>query len=375
MCRRRMEARLRFEYVDRVPVSFCVVPRYFAPIFGLPYQDFFANAETQFHWLLQFAKYRIENIPDDAACHAPVVTVYPYFDNVVNASAFGAEIAWPKGETLQAIPTIHTVEQMERMDIPAPDAGLWGRVRAWWTEMRELAEQTQVTFNGRPGRVEVAPLSIGGEGPHMVAVDVAGPDFYWWMLEYPEACHRFLDKITTGMILAETECRRIDPRPRGGYGIAEDSSQIMSAQMFREFVVPCDNQLYEAFGRDLADGRGMHMCGISTHLHRALMEDERITSFNVFGYQVPPRVAAANLRGARLWGNVNPMLMLNGSKAEVKQACLDCLAAMAPGGGFMLGDGANVCPSTPLENLVVFTEAAEAYGMPAREQPSTSTAG
>ncbi len=100
-------------------------------------------------------------------------------------------------------------------------------------------------------------------------------------------------------------------------------------------------------------------------LHRALVEDEHITSFNVFGYQAPPRMAAGNLRGARLWGNVNPMLMLNGSKAEVMRACLDCLEAMAPGGGFMLGDGANVCPDTPLENLAVFTEAAEAYGMPA----------
>ena len=80
---------------------------------------------------------------------------------------------------------------------------------------------------------------------------------------------------------------------------------------------------------------------------------------------VPPRVAAQNLGGrALLWGNVNPMLMLAGSKAEVKQACLQCLEAMAPGGGFMLGDGANVCPGTPLENLVVFTEAAEEYGLP-----------
>ncbi len=98
---------------------------------------------------------------------------------------------------------------------------------------------------------------------------------------------------------------------------------------------------------------------------RALAQDERITGFNVLGYQAPPRAAAGNLRGARLWGNVNPMLMLNGSKAEVMRACLDCLEAMAPGGGFMLGDGANACPGAPLENLVVFTEAAEAYGMPA----------
>jgi uroporphyrinogen decarboxylase len=362
--RQRMEARQRRATVDRVPVGFCAVPRFFAPLFGLPYQDFFKDAETQFYWQLQFAKFRIEHIPEDTFCHAPVVTVYPYFDNVVNASAFGAEIAWPQGETLQAIPTLHTVEDMQRMPIPDPGAGLWGRVRDWSARMKELAGQTRITFNGAEGRVEVGALGIGGEGPHMIAVDLAGPDFYWWMLEYPEACRRFLERITTGMLQAERHCRAVDPRPRGGYGIAEDSSQIMSEAMFREFVVPCDNRLYDAFGTGLADGRGMHMCGISTHLHRALVEDARISSFNVFGYQVPPEVAARNLGGqALLWGNVNPMLMLNGTRAEVKQACLRCLEAMAPCGGFMLGDGANVCPGTPVENLAAFVEAAEEYAM------------
>jgi uroporphyrinogen-III decarboxylase len=62
-----------------------------------------------------------------------------------------------------------------------------------------------------------------------------------------------------------------------------------------------------------------------------------------------------------LWGNINPMLMQTGSKAVVKQACRECLDALAPCGGFMLGDGANVCPGTPLENLAVLTEAAEEY--------------
>jgi uroporphyrinogen-III decarboxylase len=64
-----------------------------------------------------------------------------------------------------------------------------------------------------------------------------------------------------------------------------------------------------------------------------------------------------------LWGNINPMLMLNGTRDEVKRACLDALEALAPCGGFMLGDGANVCPGTPLENLAVFVEAAEEYGL------------
>ena len=35
----------------------------------------------------------------------------------------------------------------------------------------------------------------------------------------------------------------------------------------------------------------------------------------------------------------------------------------APCGGLMLGDGANVFPGTPLENLAVFVDAAEEYAL------------
>ena len=65
LSRQRMAARAERRYVDRVPVNYCVVPRYFAPVFGLPYLDFFRDVETQYYWLLQFAKYHIEQIPSD----------------------------------------------------------------------------------------------------------------------------------------------------------------------------------------------------------------------------------------------------------------------------------------------------------------------
>jgi len=67
-----------------------------------------------------------------------------------------------------------------------------------------------------------------------------------------------------------------------------------------------------------------------------------------------------------LWGNLSPMLMLNGTRAQVKQAALETLEALAPSGGLLLGDGANVCPGTPVENLTALTEAAEQYGPPPR---------
>lgn len=97
LSRQRLEARTNFTYIDRVPVGFCLVPRYFTPKFNIPYSEIFKDVETQYYWLLQ----------------------------------------------------------------------------------------------------------------------------------------------------AERHFRGIDPRPHGGFGMAEDSAQIMSADMFREFVVPYDNRLYD----------------------------------------------------------------------------------------------------------------------------------
>ena len=362
--RRRMQARGEYRYVDRVPVGFCLVPRFFAPIFGIPYREIFKDAETQYHWQLEFLKYRLENVPEDSACQGPTLHVGPYFDNVMDSDAFGAQTIWPENETLHTRPTIRTVEEMEALKIPPPDAGLWGRATDWWLQMKEFVRDTKVSFNGHEGRVEVGTLGISGLDPHMIAVDLVGVDFYAWLIECPDACHRFLDKITKGLIQAQHHFMEIDPRPRGGLGLAADTATAMSPDLFRKFVVPYDNKLYEELGGGPNGDRGMHMCGPSTHLHDALVKDLKVTSFNLFGYQVPPEVAADSLGGKMLlWGNINPMLMLNGTKEEVKRACLNALEAMAPCGGLMLGDGANVCPGTPLENLAAFVETAEEYGL------------
>jgi len=361
--RLRMQARLRFEIVDRAPVNYCVVPRYFAPIFNLPYLDFFSDVETQYSWLLKFAKFQIENIPSDY-CTSPVISVHPYFDNIVPPSAHGAEIGWTPDSPPRAIPVLDTLEKMEGYRPPAPDAGLRGKVIEWWLAMNELASQTKVSFNGEPGRVEVAPLGSNYLSPHMIAVDLVGTDFYWWILEYPEACHRFLRAIAESEIEAEELVRKIDPRPRCElYGLAEDSAQILSPHLFSEFCIPYTGMMFERFGAGLKFGRGIHMCGDSAHLLPSLKNELRMTHFDIFGYLVPPKVAAKELGGSiLLWGNLNPMLMRDGSPDQVRQAAQECLEALAPCGGFMLGDGANICPGTPLESFQAVMEAARAYG-------------
>ncbi len=369
LSRQRMEAWRNFRYIDRVPVNYCIVARFFAPLFGLRYIDFFKDAETQYAWLLQFAKYQIENIPSDF-CTAPVISVHPFFDNAVPPSGQGAAVGWTDDNPIRALPTIHTLESMDRFEVARPDAGLRGTTIAWWLKMREFITETRVTFNHQEGQVDVAPLGLGGLSPHMLAIDLVGEDFYWWMLEYPEQCHRFLAKITQGEIDAENLARQVDPRPRGSiFSLAEDSAQIMSAKLVKEFCVPYSNALFERYG---PGGRAVHMCGNSTHLHETLKKDVKMTQFDIFGYLVPPKVAAANLGGnTLLWGNINPMLMLEGAPQEVKQAARRCIEAMGPSGGFMLGDGANVCPGTPLQSFQAIMEVAEEFGLGGGRLPIT----
>jgi len=140
--------------------------------------------------------------------------------------------------------------------------------------------------------------------------------------------------------------------------------------MFTKFVMPYDRRLYDEFGRGLADGRGMHMSGYSRHLHSALIHELQISSFNLFGYRVEPAVAAANMgRCCLLWGNISPMLMLDGAYEQVVLAAQEALRCLAPLGGFMLGDGANVCPGTPIKNLAALTQSPQDYGLPQDHTP------
>ena len=346
---------------DRVPVNFCLVPRFFAPIFDIDYEEIYRDAKTQFHWLLQFAKYQLENIPCDMLTE-PVITIAPFFDNVTTSSAFGCEVMWLRNETAHAMPCIHDVADIERFELPSIENSVVGKCIRWWLEMKELARDVRVDFAGTPGEVNVGGLNLNILGPHSVAVDMCGDDLYWWMLEYPEMYRMLMSKVVKGMMILEDASRAIDTRPRGGFGVAEDAAAVLSEEHFIKHVAPYDLMLFGRYADPVQDARGMHMCGNTAHLLGALADVLKITGFNLFGYQTPLD-KVADIMGGRvsLWGNINPMMMLDGTRGQVREACLDVLARLAPYGGLMLGDGANICPGTPLENIAAVAAAAEEY--------------
>jgi len=357
---RRIAALSEFTYVDRVPVILGVYTRYLLKQRGVSYGEYLSSARAHLIHQLENYKWLLEHVREDR-CISPNITLQPDFENIPNAGAFGAPIGYQDDQPPRAIPFIHTVEEMETLPEATPQDGTWGTCIAWVQEWRQLLEhEIQVRFNGFPVMVH-ATTGMYGLGPFSTAVDLVGERLYEWLYEAPEACHRFLEKITRSLINMEHYCRQvIDPERRGGIGLAEDSAQIISNAQFREFVAPYCRAIYEAF----PGVRGMHMCGNSSHLLTTLLEELGITHFSGFGSVVSPEKVGEALGGkVQLLGNVDCWLLQQGPVEEITRAAAHCLKTLGPYGGYTLSDGCNVTPTTPLEHLNLMMAASEQFGL------------
>jgi uroporphyrinogen-III decarboxylase len=63
-----------------------------------------------------------------------------------------------------------------------------------------------------------------------------------------------------------------------------------------------------------------------------------------------------------LIGNVNPLLIHAGTPGQVREATRRVIEKLAPFKGFIVQDGNNIPPGSPLANINAMMEAAEIYG-------------
>ena len=65
-----------------------------------------------------------------------------------------------------------------------------------------------------------------------------------------------------------------------------------------------------------------------------------------------------------LHGNVDPLTLFEGSTQSVEAETRRILEILGSSGGIVLGDGFNVVPASPLENLEAVRKTSQAYGVP-----------
>ena len=111
--------------------------------------------------------------------------------------------------------------------------------------------------------------------------------------------------------------------------------------------------------------------GIIVHIH-ICGPTERITEdFIATGAQVleiDHKTAAAQLKEAArdrtcILGNIDTNLLALGTAEEVDTACHELIDICKPGGGFILGPGCAMAPTSPADNIHALVESAKKWGV------------
>jgi uroporphyrinogen decarboxylase len=251
--------------------------------------------------------------------------------------------------TLDAMDFIHT--------------GINARQIAYRKAMIAIADKYPVRFQGGevfyPGANP--SLTHTSDGPFGVAGDLMGQtELFIATKERPDFVRELLRIVTDKLIEYLDFCWEEEqlPTPRD-FAWTDDLAVSLSATTYREVVLPSERRLRFHF-----DGRlSLHMCGQTDHLLKIFVNDLEIHEFQGFGYQVSlERVAAAMGGRVVLVGNVNPMLIRDGTPEQVRQATRKVIETLGPYRGLIVQDGSNIPPGSPLQNINAMVEAAELYG-------------
>ena len=356
-----------FQTPDRVPVIPAIAHRFLVPQVGVKFRDYYGNPETMLRTQILAQKWLLENIRTDAySITGAWVGAWTDFQNSFEAGSLGCEVVFPEDD----IPWVgegwvkedRDLKKLETFDFV--HTGLNARQIEYRNRMIEIADKYPVRFQGGevfyPG--ENPNLTHTSDGPFGVAGDVMGiTEIFTAVSERPDFVREVMRIVTDKLIEYLDFCWEEEglPVPKD-FAWTDDLAVSLSEEMYRDLVLPFEKKLRFNFDGYLS----LHMCGKSDHLLKTFQNDLQIHELQGFGYQVDLDYIASVMGGkVVLIGNVDPMLIHSGTPDEVMEASRKVIEKLAPFKGFILQDGNNIPPGTPIENINAMMEAAEKYGV------------
>lgn len=346
--RERMEALLRREKPDRVPVwSFAlgfamvytqtaIADAYNKPEVSLAAQR---KASKDFNWL---------SFP---------MTGYAAF----GGWEFGGEIKWPSGEFAQA-PTVakHVAETPDEvMNLKMPDVKTAGIVPIQM-EFAKLAMEKQ-------GDDEPFKLVFQLEGTFNTASNICGADkLAKWMIKKPEAAHRLLRMATdylvelAGYVKETFGTDRIVPFG----GEPTSSNSLISPKQFEEFALPYLKETHEKVLDMGFKTFLMHICGEQNlnlpFWSQIPMGDPGLVSV---GHEVDLNTAAKCFPNDIIVGNLEPAIIQTSTPEQIYEATKNVVeqGKNLPN-GFIFAPGCEFPPMAGIENVEAMNKAVEDFG-------------
>jgi uroporphyrinogen decarboxylase len=361
----RIAVTKRFETPDRVAVIPAINYRFLLPKIGVRFKDYYNDPEVMLRSQILGQKWLMENIKTDAySITGAWVGGWTDFQNSTEASSMGCLVDFPDDD----IPVVHEdgwvcterdLRRLENMD--TINNGLNGKQIEYRREMMKIVDKYPVRFQGGPVFYpgENPALTHTSNGPFTNAAYLMGStQAFTAMLERPDFMHELLHIIAEKTIAWLDFCWQEEGLENRDFAWTDDLAAYLSAETWQEVLLPYNKRL-----RDHFDWASMHMCGHTNHLLDIFTNTLKINEYQGFGWEVDLEKIGAVMGGkVVLLGNVNPLLIVEGSPQEVKEATRIVIEKLAPCKGLIIQDGNNIAPGSPTENINAMMEAAEEYG-------------
>ena len=238
--------------------------------------DYFTDPAVMTQYQVDRIKAHMERFEDDF-----IPYLFPWFGTAVVQSALGCEIVFKSNSDPAirgpAIEDVSAISTLKRPDYYKDE--LMPRVLETIDFMRENT---------------ILPVAVTDpQGPLTIALGICGvQNLFIWMCTHPDEVHQLMQFCTDVLIdwvkiQKEHAGQELNsgawphgiylPEGFGGVWLADDDCTQISAEMYKEFVVPYNAQVFKAFG-----GGTLHFCGSARHQIDNFLETEGLTGINNF---------------------------------------------------------------------------------------------
>ncbi|MCX7795554.1 MAG: hypothetical protein N2380_03430 [bacterium] len=353
----------------RVPIYFNMNPRMILLDSGLnregiSFKDYFESPEIMAKIQLKFKKWVRFNIPQDREMGYPKDDwggCWVDFQNSYEALYFGCKLFYWDENLPDIKPVLKDNKDLLMELNPEPKDNLFlKKVFEYYDYFLSISNEL---YEGIPIGKPHIPL-LGTDGPFTVSAQIRGAsqlciDIY----EDPDFVYKLISFITDATI------RRITyimdkfglEYPKESWGFADDSIELISEETYREFVLPSHKKLINTFSK--GGPNSIHLCGRASHHFETIKKELNVMDFDT-GYPTDlGRMRKVLGPEVTLRGNINPMLLLEGPIYKIEEEVVKLLkSGVMEGGKFILCDGNNVAPRTPIEHLGAMYETGKQYG-------------
>lgn len=353
----------------RVPIYFNMNPRMVLldPVLndeGVSFKDYFESPEVMAKIQLKFKEWVRFNVPQDREMGYPKDNwggCWVDFQNSYEALYFGCKLFYWEDSLPDIEPILRDDKDLLKELNPDPeDNPFLKRVLEYYEYFLSISTEL---YKGIPIGKPSVPL-LGTDGPFTVSAQIRGAsqlciDIY----EDPDFVHQLMSFVTDATIKRITYImdRFGLEYPKESWGFADDSIELISSKTYKEFVLPYHRKLVKTFSK--GGPNSIHLCGRASHHFETIKKELNVMDFDT-GYPTDlgemRRILGPEVT---LRGNVSPMVLLQGPTYRIEEEVIKLLhSGVMEGGRFLLCDGNNVAPCTPIEHLKTMYETGKRYG-------------